>query len=85
MHITFPAPKEKSRLAIVFETFVTLGVIMTAMVQSIIPLLGAGVLFCVCALNWRTEVQRQKYHDRWIALALCLLVAGIGVAAYFRK
>jgi hypothetical protein len=72
--LSSPAEK-KSRLQIVFETFALLGAIMSWFMGSIIPLLVAGVLFCIAALAWRTEAQRQKYRSVWITLALCAFVA----------
>jgi hypothetical protein len=82
MNLLSSSEEKKSRLRIVFEGFALLGAVTTWFFGSIVPLFVAAMLFCVAALNWRTEAQRQKYHTGWIALALCASVAGTVVATY---
>ena len=85
MNILSKSEEKKSRLRIVFDTFVLLGVIMSWFTGSVVPLLVAGMLFCICALSWRTEAQRQKYRSGWIALALCTFVVGAALTIYLKK
>jgi hypothetical protein len=85
MNLLSSSDEKKSRLQIVLETFALLGAIMSWFVGNIIPLLVAGGLFCITALSWRTEAQRQKYRSGWIALALCAFAAGTAAAAYFKR
>jgi hypothetical protein len=85
MNLLSTSEEKKSRLRIVFETFALLGAIMTWFTGSVVPIFAAGVLFCICALNWRTDVQRQKYRTAWIAIVLVGFVAGTAVAIYLKK
>jgi hypothetical protein len=85
MNASTACKESKSRLAIVFETFLLLGFILSGTLRSFIPLLVAGVLFCISAIYWRNDAQRQKYHTGWIASALVLLVVTLAFAIYFRK
>lgn len=77
--------EQKSRLRIVFDSFALLGGVTTWFFGSVVPLLVAGGLFCICAFEWRTEAQRQKYRSGWIALALCVFVASAAVAIYLKR
>jgi hypothetical protein len=74
------AERSRSRLVVVLETFLLLGFWVSASVHSYVPLLAAGVLFCIAALAWRTEEQRRKYRTEWIALLLGALVLAIPAA-----
>jgi hypothetical protein len=85
MDISQSAERGKSRLEIVFETFLFLGLWASVAINHIVPMLIAGVLFCVAAICWRTDEQRIKYRTAWIGLALGVLVIGIGLSVYFRS
>ena len=74
--------KSRSRLVIVFETFLLLGFWVSASLRNYVPLLVAGVLFCIAALAWRTEEQRKRYRTEWIAALLGALVLAIPAAIH---
>ena len=77
MNLTLPGGREKSRLLIVLETFLLLGFWASTSLHSVVPLLIAGVLFCVGALYWRSDAQREKYRTEWIVVLLGALVVAI--------